>query len=276
MAVSPVCIMSPGSLRSPFPILSHLADSFQNPAEQWSSPQATQNQFPHADTTLTVQRLPLKSSDLVLKFLVPDAQSSPTQATSSLFSNCLASHLTYRKLSEPWSNVNDGKFTKRCAMEMASIESTFPSVADSRTILSMAAWLSYLCLMDDLVETMTVKDARLVLQKIQSILSTRRTLQQTVDIDASDITASDKLIHASDEFHRQTASLLPKAILQDFFLSIQEALLGFIEETAYRASPLPSLSTYLQLRKRTICVEPFLVLVRWSICGESHLSPATG
>jgi hypothetical protein len=83
----------------------------------------------------------------------------------------LLAHTKYRYGAEPWF-VAGPKTEKRFAMELESINTTFPTISDHGTILAMAAWFSVLCIVDYLIEKMDPKLARQALQDVKTMTVT--------------------------------------------------------------------------------------------------------
>jgi hypothetical protein len=82
---------------------------------------------------------------MCVKTLVPSSDGTTHNQNPTL----LSSHVKNRYEAEPWLQ-GDPKSEKRFAKELESIHMTFPSITDRATTLSMAAWFSVLCKIDNL------------------------------------------------------------------------------------------------------------------------------
>lgn len=86
----------------------------------------------------------------------------------------MEAHYEYRSSAEPWLATSKDRLTKRCLGELSAVQLTFPQLHHKSDVLCMAAWLSLLCALDDLVEQMPPDAARLSLRDANNMLAIER------------------------------------------------------------------------------------------------------
>lgn len=155
------------------------------------------------------------------------------------------------------------KSEKRFSKELASIHMTFPYVTDTATLLSMAAWFSVLCKVDDLTEVMEPVAARHALELAQH--STAKDWKPDLGkwTELEDHLSPEAMIHhVVRDFSRYTHDLLPASTHAAFIADINRVFEWMLFETNFRNSPPTTIDSYMMIRKETIAIVPFFALVK--------------
>src|SRR3954470_24274753 len=78
----------------------------------------------------------------------------------SPYTQFIEAHFQYRRAAEIDSGHAEYKIREQSIADMKAIEKAFPGLRSGNLVLSMAAWFSLLCTVDDIVEQMDREEAQ--------------------------------------------------------------------------------------------------------------------
>ncbi|KAK4550837.1 hypothetical protein LTR36_000417 [Oleoguttula mirabilis] len=154
---------------------------------------------------------------------------------------------------------------KKAAKDIAAIRLAFPRVYDDKIVLAMATWFALLCTVDDAVEKLAVSAAELAIA--QSIATLEKSMRPgkprkpsfyDPSCFADDIQRVSAVIKA---FVSQMRGLLPERAYIAFIAAIINVLQGISAERVYRELGDIDEQTYINIRLRTVGLQPFFVLL---------------
>lgn len=153
---------------------------------------------------------------------------------------------------------SSAEILSRAQLEMEAITKMFPNKISGRTLLGMAAWLSYNFTMDDIVEGMPGHQARQALVEIFGVFyAAIDPGEETIWGDS----ATNKLSRASWCLRRRLEACVPELAIPAVFRQIRLVLLAHTEESHLRTIHPQSLDDYLSVRFRTIGVSPWFSML---------------
>lgn len=151
----------------------------------------------------------------------------------------------------------------------------------------MAAWLSLLCTVDDLVERKAPQTVRQVLRESVSILKDggerldsepallatclrdKGLCWHTEDfLDRAQLTS--KIRQVSQTFYSHVRPLLSESTYSSFSEAICNVWTGLVLEADLRQDTVPTVDTYMDMRSRTIGLAPFFALLADCTLSEHH------
>lgn len=88
-------------------------------------------------------------------------------------SRIVTAHAAFKAKMQPDMIYSEG-FYHRCASEVEAVRLFFPHVQPEKTIVCFAAWLAFVCAMDDLLETMPPGDGETALLDSVEIVQGRQ------------------------------------------------------------------------------------------------------
>ncbi|KAF4306633.1 hypothetical protein GTA08_BOTSDO05894 [Botryosphaeria dothidea] len=214
--------------------------------------------------------MPLKIEHVQYSFInepaelqVPDLGHTTAIPTSAIDQENLDDHLTWRTYTEPWNTGGEEALVKASAKEVGIVRNAFPHVSSPEAMLAMAAWFSVLLIVDDLVESMGVGDAREALTVSIKILR------------GSCLAASEepnkpivKVFHVIRSLWTRIHYLLDQDLAQAMLKDIRACLEGQLAELQYRNTPCTSLAEYACIRRHSIGAMPFLTLTCLELSRE--------
>ncbi|TKA79830.1 hypothetical protein B0A55_02786 [Friedmanniomyces simplex] len=164
-------------------------------------------------------------------------------------------------------NSNDSRAPalKNAQRDIAAIELAFPAVQDESILLAMAAWLSFLCSVDDEVERLDVDTAELALSDSATILtsSLRSNERSSQRYGGACLDPACDAIRAwTKNFIRQLRGLVPLAVYNRLIDSVLDVLEAMLAEVLLRQTSAVDIETYLLVRTRTVGLRPFFVLLQ--------------
>jgi len=172
---------------------------------------------------------------------------------------------------------------KKASTELEAIEGTFPNLQDPVIAASMAAWLYFLCLVDDLVEEMNADAGVSILNEIIILLKGSRRSSfdlgilgrpvptakgknhtQSKSSYSCDTVFEYEIRHVTSCFRLHLMALLPCATYEGFCDDIGNVFEAMAKEIGFRRYQKGDISEYMRIRESTIGLTPFFNLLRVS------------
>ncbi|KAK0650023.1 hypothetical protein B0T16DRAFT_389965 [Cercophora newfieldiana] len=188
--------------------------------------------------------------------------------------NILPKHIDFRRriYSE---EADDSGFSKRCTAEVDAISTFFPHLQSESLHVSFAAWLSFACAMDDILETMQPMEREKTLAECIALVEpsltacpkaswctnalgwlrrSRKGPETTGDARVPALTR-----HLLD--HCRTH--LSEANARVFFKAVVAVFRAHIEEARFMRGAVPAdIPTYMRFRSQTISLNPFFEVIK--------------
>lgn len=210
-------------------------------------------------------------NDLRLQLPITAAELSETQDHNYSYMEYIDEHLDFRSACEPWMWNERDRLLAGSEADFKFTNITFPGLRRRETILAMSAWFSFLCTIDDLVESMEPNAARQALLQSISILKLPygplRNHSSFPDTPASRVT------HISYAFCRHLQSLLREPTYRKVVQSAGVVFGGIVAEMPFRAkaSAPESIDEYMTIRTRTIGIAPLATLLASEHLDDEHV-----
>jgi Terpene synthase family 2, C-terminal metal binding len=186
-------------------------------------------------------------------------------------------HFHFRKEVDPLADV--GKTKRKAAAEIKAIEATFPGLTDPDIILSMAAWLYFLCALDDVIEEMSPEAAQRALFESISIISkelperketpiveTNRAEPllhcQAQSVHISDLALASRARSLTVSFLQRIQSLLPTQVCSGIYEAVSRVLSAMVAEADFKTAKNTDIDRYLSIRAGSIGVAPFFYFLQ--------------
>lgn len=102
---------------------------------------------------------------------IPDFGVAPTETKPNALARVLLAHAAFRVSMQPDEATDDG-FLDHCAAEVNTITLFFPDLRSEAIHICFTAWLAFVCVMDDFLETLPLPEQEAVLiETIEIVLS---------------------------------------------------------------------------------------------------------
>lgn len=164
--------------------------------------------------------------------------------------------------------------------DITSVLKCFPFITDDKIVLAMAAWYTFLCVMDDAVE------------KLDNMMALNQAIAklQTAGEDAEEDSVPESYSRSySDAYQRNidevrilaftaayishTRALLPHDLHRGLLRASATVLEAMLSESQWRTQASIEESTYLFIRCETIGMRPFFLLAHYNFDPTSALKP---
>ncbi|KAK0711713.1 hypothetical protein B0H67DRAFT_586144 [Lasiosphaeris hirsuta] len=199
----------------------------------------------------------LKKHDISLTLQVPEFGDARRPAETEASARVLLAHSEFKAALVPGVLPTDA-FYDQCAAEVQTIRTFFPHLASEAIHTVFAAWLTFVCTMDDILETLPAAVGEQVLaESIQMVQG--RPLDSAVPGAASDT----RIQGLTRVLYAHATALLSPAGARAFFGAAQAVLEAHVDEIRFLQGGLPrDLATYLGIRRRTIALAPFFEVLK--------------
>ncbi|KAK4034827.1 isoprenoid synthase domain-containing protein [Parachaetomium inaequale] len=189
-----------------------------------------------------------------------EASSDGGPGAKAALTRVVLAHAAFKAALAPGVAPGEG-FLKTCAAEANVVALFFPDVREDTVRIVFAAWLAFACAMDDILETLEVGDRELVLNEAITVLRQAKSPQS---LEPSAPAAKDKRVQvlASVLFDHCSRYLSPRSA-QAFFKAVGEVLEAHVEEIHFlQGQHTKSFAQYLNIRSRTIALNPFFEVIK--------------
>lgn len=168
----------------------------------------------------------------------------------------------------------------KAKVDVTSVLKCFPLITDDKIVLAMAAWYTFLCVMDDAVE------------KLDNMMGLNQAIAklQTAGEDAEEDSVPESYSRScSGAFQRSidevrilaftaayishTRALLPHDLHRGLLRASATVLEAMLSESKWRTQASIDEPTYLSIRCETIGMRPFFLLAHYNFDPESALKP---
>ncbi|KAK4147309.1 uncharacterized protein C8A04DRAFT_9097 [Dichotomopilus funicola] len=195
-----------------------------------------------------------------------DDQSPETQGP---LTRVVLAHAAFKASMQP-ETVATEKFFKTCTSEVNVISLFFPDIKADAIRIVFTAWLSFACVMDDILEMLEASERELALLDSIDVLS-NAAHSETTNTKARTSSAQD---HRVPTFARalleHVTRYLPTKSSQAFFTAVCEVLRAHVAEIHFLQSEnRDSLAEYLSIRGRTIALSPFFEVIKTEYLEEA-------
>ncbi|KAH6843377.1 hypothetical protein B0I37DRAFT_384333 [Chaetomium sp. MPI-CAGE-AT-0009] len=189
-------------------------------------------------------------------------------AKASLTRVALA-HSAFKAAMDPGATPNDS-FFKRCVAEVNAVSLFFPDIKTEGLRITFTAWLSFACVMDDILETLEMGDRELVLCETIEVL-THAPANPPQRFQPQAQKAKDVRVQAlGRELFGHCARHLSQKSTQAFFKAVCGVLRAHVAEVHFlQGRHNDSFPEYLSIRSRTIALQPFFEVLK-----TEYLTPA--
>ena len=219
------------------------------------------------------------------QFHIPEIQESfAPKASSSAIELASSIHLRFRKEAQP--DKNGQQIEKRAIVELKTIMELFPHVQYAPSLAAMSAWLSMVCLVDDMIEQMQPDAAHSILAEVPALLRPiRHDSPQLIPAQVTTIALAEQtnrkstgkedadlarqIRHIFQTTQNHLLALLPRLTYDDVCENMIHVFKAMDEEVSFRHSRTTDLDRYLDIRARTISLSPLFALLRHAI-GRSQ------
>ncbi|KAK4168164.1 Iridoid synthase [Cladorrhinum sp. PSN259] len=200
-------------------------------------------------------------NDISLALDIPDFGVAQVETKPNALARVLLAHAAFRVSMQPDQAAGDG-FLELCAAEVNTISLFFPDLRSEAIHICFTAWLAFVCVMDDLLETFPLPEQEVVLIETIEIVLSRPAHVRISPVSVS--SARNKTIQglAKALVEHCTRHLSPSTA-QAFFRAASNVLQAHIDEVRFLEGRIQNdLSTYLSVRSRTIGLEPFFEVLK--------------
>ncbi|KAL2134071.1 hypothetical protein VTI74DRAFT_1067 [Chaetomium olivicolor] len=199
--------------------------------------------------------------DLSLTLDIPDFGVVTLAGDAGCLSRVVLAHAAFKAALHPEQTPNDA-FAKKCAAEVNVISLFFPDIQDDAVRIVFAAWLAFACVMDDILETLSIEDREAALLETIQLLRPAPVSPPSLDRPAS--TGKDKRIQGHARvLYAHGARYLSQKSASAFFKAVAEVLEAHADEIRFlHAHETDSLPTYMSIRCRTIALNPFFEVIK--------------
>ncbi|KAL8383365.1 hypothetical protein RB595_006897 [Gaeumannomyces hyphopodioides] len=213
--------------------------------------------------------LKLKKHDIALEFHIPAADdrlkhSTPEEETES-FARILVLHAAFKASLQPALRYSDGYY-RRCVAEVKAVRIFFPDPLPDSTMACFAAWLAFVCAMDDQLEQMTPEQGETAMLDCIEAVQGRPPLAKPEGVEG-DVTVPSM----ARVLHQHCSQLLAEDSVDAFFEAACAVFSAHIGEIRFLSSSQATrdLETYMAIRRRTIALDPFFEVLK-----HDHLDKA--
>ncbi|KAK3987120.1 Iridoid synthase [Cladorrhinum sp. PSN332] len=213
-------------------------------------------------------------NNMSLALDIPDFGVAQVETKPNALARVLLAHAAFRVSMQPEESAGDG-FLDLCAAEVNAISLFFPDLDSDSIHICFTAWLAFVCVMDDLLETLPLPEQEAVLIETVEII-----LSRPIHVRISPVsvpTVRDKRIQGlAKALVEHCSRQLSPSTAHAFFRAAANVLQAHIDEVRFLEGRIQNdLSTYLSVRSRTIALDPFFeVLKREHLPAEWQLSTA--
>ncbi|OJJ65478.1 hypothetical protein ASPBRDRAFT_49758 [Aspergillus brasiliensis CBS 101740] len=225
-------------------------------------PPASQNERTRGKPTMKLCDIVLKACDMTLQFRFLDY--GITNTGMSPTSRVTSAHVNLLRCIRNDPAADKDELFQRAAAEIETIRLFFPDVRSEIVQICMAAWLSTLCTIDDIIEETEPPVVKAALnQSIEILLG-----QKEVDLEVYLRPHENQVTYIMTQFRNHCSYYLSVPVAEDFLTEVTNVCQALIWELEYRQdnSNKKGLHTYLQIRARTIGIAPFFALIRHLYC----------
>ncbi|KAK3898352.1 isoprenoid synthase domain-containing protein [Staphylotrichum tortipilum] len=166
--------------------------------------------------------------------------------------------------------VPDEAFYKTCTAEVNVISLFFPDITSEVVRIAFAAWLAFVCVMDDILETVEIGERELLLLDTIEVLKCEPNAQAAP--------ASPKAFGGKDRrvpsqaralFDHCTRYLSHRSA-RAFFTAACDVLEAHIDEISFLQGRYSNtLPTYMSIRSRTIALAPFFEVIKTEYLADA-------
>ncbi|KAK3356879.1 hypothetical protein B0T25DRAFT_621875 [Lasiosphaeria hispida] len=210
----------------------------------------------------------LKKHDVSLTLEIPEfgVVSRPSSSGTKGSSRVLLAHSEFKSAMLPDLPPTD-EFYHQCAAEVKTIRIFFPNLNSEDIHICFTAWLSFVCTMDDILETLPAAVGEAVLLESIKIVQGQPLGDVRVATDT-------RIQGLTQVLYGHCTKLLSPATSQAFFKAAQAVLEAHVDEIQFLQGRIPSdLPTYLGIRRRTIALGPFFEVLKCEYLPQnSYLS----
>ncbi|KAK4222042.1 Iridoid synthase [Podospora fimiseda] len=201
-------------------------------------------------------------NNISLALDIPDFGVSQIETKPNALARVLLSHAAFRVSMQPEQESAGEGFLDLCAAEVNAISLLFPDLQSDSIHICFAAWLAFVCLMDDLLETLPFPEQEAVLIETIEIVLSRPTHVRINPLSAP--TVRDKRIQAlAKALVDHCSHHLSSPTVNAFFRAAANVLQAHIDEVRFLEGRIQNdLSTYLSVRSRTIALDPFFEVLK--------------
>ncbi len=163
------------------------------------------------------------------------------------------------------------KLAERAETEIRTLVQFVPEERSSQVVQAMAAWFSYSCALDDLVERQNGPQTRALLDSILPTFSEAIDGARVSDRYAPAPKVSSPTTTAcrlSEALYHHLKTLLTRKVFVSACEEIRIVLESFIEESRFRENGFRDTAEYLALRQKTIGLGPWLPMLGANIQGD--------
>ena len=165
-------------------------------------------------------------------------------------------------------------------VDVTSVLKCFPLITDDNIVLAMAAWYTFLCVVDDAVEKL---DNMMALnQAVAKLQMAGEDAEEYSVPESNSRSCSDAYQRNIDEvrmlaftaaYISHTRALLPHGLYQGLLRASATVLEAMLSESQWRTQASINESTYLFIRCETIGMRPFFLLAHYNFDPTSALKP---
>ncbi|KAK5997674.1 hypothetical protein PT974_00029 [Cladobotryum mycophilum] len=210
----------------------------------------------------------LKKHDILMRLDIPSYRATERQkiivepgrvqngpAKSS--SRVLQAHTRFKMMLQP-SVTYDRSFHELCAAEVNAISVFFPNLQSEKIQICFAAWLGFVCVMDDVLETLPPWDGEKALAHSAGILQSYFT-----GAEKGTVTPSGRIPHLTLTLRHHCEHHLPRATACALFKAALVVFQAHKDEIRFLSGQIPnSLSNYMAIRSKTIALNPFFEVIK--------------
>lgn len=187
----------------------------------------------------------------------------------------VSSHHRYRQVAEPW---HGSDLHSASVADIRAINLAFDIVQQPAIVLSMAAWFTTLCTIDDLVEMLPPPSVRQSLLESSSIIRTAY-VPHSVSAKGQGSASTDaimaKVAHVSRAFRGHVMKLLDRVTFENVIDGVCDTWAGIMAESCHReknesGSVALTIERYMSIRTRTIGLAPFIALLECELIPGNH------
>uniref|UniRef100_A0A8H7N677 Terpene synthase n=1 Tax=Bionectria ochroleuca TaxID=29856 RepID=A0A8H7N677_BIOOC len=205
---------------------------------------------------LKIVNIPLKKHDICLQLQVPNVDLYPERSERMVLNS---THLKSANVSAVQkAHLELKTFEEQSRVEVGVIERFFPGYLADGVRICFAAWLAFICAVDDILECLSPSDGEAVLYRCIGMLRNNHKINTKGRAPDTEVERLTRLLYDHSRLH------LPAGVCDVFFKAICEILKAHIAEFHFLdGQTTHDLSTYMSMRRRTIALDPFFEIIKY-------------
>ncbi|GAB1315433.1 hypothetical protein MFIFM68171_05643 [Madurella fahalii] len=236
----------------------------------------------------------LKRHDMSLTLDIPNFGVSPAQPGTDdnrhhlkSLSRVALAHAAFRAYMQP-DLAPDDAFYQECTAEVNIISLFFPDIKSDRIRICFTAWLAFACMMDDILETLPLLDRETALVESIDIVRGQTSIDDRAPVSPPHSPPHSPLLVATKVKDTRIQDLaralrdhcirhLSRTSAHAFFQAVCVVLRAHVDEVRFLQGRIPnSLQNYMNIRSRTISLNPFFEVIKSEYLTAESNGPFSG